>query len=59
VKISQKQESFYLLRSSKSKEQREALETPNKTCKTFRDAIETISKLDFNLSVRGNQNLTF
>jgi hypothetical protein len=38
------------LGAQKSKEQREALETPNKLCKTFRDAIETLSNSDCNFS---------
>jgi hypothetical protein len=47
------------LGAKKSKEQRETLETPNKLCKTFRNTMETLSNLNFNLSIRENQNLTF
>jgi hypothetical protein len=47
------------LGAQKSKERREALEIPNNLCKTFRDAIETLSNSDFNFSIRETQNLTF
>jgi hypothetical protein len=47
------------LGAKKNKEQREALETPNKLCKTFRDTMETLSNSDFNLSIRENQILIF
>jgi hypothetical protein len=47
------------LEAQKSKERREALETPNKLCKTFSDAIETLSNSDCNFSIREAQFLTF
>jgi hypothetical protein len=47
------------LRAKKSKEQREALETRNKPCKTFRDTIETLSNSDCNFLIRKTQILTF
>jgi hypothetical protein len=46
------------LGAQKSKERREALETPNKLCKTFRDAIETLLNKDCNFSIRETQILT-
>jgi hypothetical protein len=33
--------------------------TPNKHWKTFKEATETLSNLDFNFLRRENQNLTF
>jgi hypothetical protein len=45
--------------AQKSKERKEALETPNKPSKTFRDTIETLSNLDCKFSTRKTQILTF
>jgi hypothetical protein len=49
---------FNFLGAQKSKVRREALETPNKLWKTFRDVIETLSTSDCIFSIRETQILT-
>jgi hypothetical protein len=59
TKFSKNKNLITFLGAQKSNEWREALETPNKPCKTFRDTIETPSKLNCNFSIRKTQSLTF
>jgi hypothetical protein len=50
---------FTFFGAQKSKMRREALETPNKLCKTFRYAIETLSNSDCKISIRETHILIF
>jgi hypothetical protein len=50
---------FTFLGAQKFEERIEALETPHKLCKTFRDTIETLSNSDCNFPIMETQILTF